>query len=180
MRIRNKVALVGGIPIVIAAAIAVVAWFLLSEAERARSGAVLAGAVYRDLTTVMRARDDYLSALPAERGRQALRFSDAARTARNRLNALLEMAPDAKQRHATERSRDSLGHYREQMASLREVTRRNDSLIAEMNTRAGTLISLTDQARDRQHASNADIIASLAERDQKLRVARDIVSRAQE
>src|SRR4051812_30768369 len=180
MRIQNKVALVGGIPIVIAAAIAIVAWFLLSEAERARSGAVLAGAAYRDLTTVMRARDDYLNALPAERGRQALRFGDAARTARNRLNALLEVARDPQQLSATERSRDSLGRYRDQMASLRAVTQRNDALIAEMNTRAGTLISLTDQARDRQHASNADIIASLAERGQKLRVARDIVSRAQE
>jgi len=55
MRISNKVALVGGIPIAIAAAIAIVAWFLLSEADRARSGAVLAGTAYRDLTTVTRA-----------------------------------------------------------------------------------------------------------------------------
>ncbi len=49
MRIRYKVALVGGIPITIAAAIAVIAWLLLSAAERTRNGAVLAGAVYRDL-----------------------------------------------------------------------------------------------------------------------------------
>ena len=47
MRIRSKVALVGGIPIVIAAAIAVIAWLLLNEAERTREGAVLAGAALR-------------------------------------------------------------------------------------------------------------------------------------
>jgi len=36
MRIRYKVALVGGIPIAIAAVIAVIAWLLLGTAERTR------------------------------------------------------------------------------------------------------------------------------------------------
>ena len=75
MRIRSKVGLVGGIPIAIGAAIAVVAWFLLAEAERARGGAVLAGGVYRDLLSVMRARDDYVGATPAARERFATAFS---------------------------------------------------------------------------------------------------------
>ncbi|MDQ4136092.1 MAG: hypothetical protein M3158_07920, partial [Pseudomonadota bacterium] len=67
MRIRSKVALVGGIPIVIAAAIAVIAWLLLNEAERTREGAVLAGAVYRDLLAGMTERNTYVSAQPSER-----------------------------------------------------------------------------------------------------------------
>jgi hypothetical protein len=43
MRISYRVFLVGGIPITIAAAIALAAFVLLNEADRARSGAVLAG-----------------------------------------------------------------------------------------------------------------------------------------
>jgi hypothetical protein len=60
MRISHRVFLVGGIPIVVAAVIAVAALLLLAEAERARSGAVLAGAVYRSLLLASEARDDYL------------------------------------------------------------------------------------------------------------------------
>ncbi|HYY85131.1 MAG TPA: ATP-binding protein [Beijerinckiaceae bacterium] len=180
MRISNKVALVGGIPIAIAAAIAIVAWFLLSEADRARSGAVLAGTAYRDLTTVTRARDDYLSALPSDRAPHAARFDTAAQAAHDRLLALSAVARDPEQRRATEASRDALARYRDQMASLREITHGNDLLVAEMNARAAGLIGLADQARERQHASNADIIASLSERDQKLRRAREIVTRAYE
>jgi signal transduction histidine kinase len=180
MRISNKVALVGGIPIVIAAAIAIVAWFLLTQADRARSGAVLAGAAYRDLTTVTRARDDYLSALAPDRAPHAARFDEAAQAAHDRLVALIAVAGDPEQHRATAASRDALARYRDQMASLREITQRNDLLVAEMNARAAGLIGLADQARERQHASNADIIASLSERDLKLRRAREIVTRAYE
>ena len=49
MRITYKVFLVGGIPITIAAAIALAAFVLLNEADRARTGAVLAGTIYRNL-----------------------------------------------------------------------------------------------------------------------------------
>src|SRR5215218_10997497 len=92
MRIRSKVGLVGGIPIAIGAAIAVVAWFLLAEAERARSGAVLAGAVYRDLLSVMRARDDYVGATPAARERFAIAFSMVSDGARAQLGRLAGFA----------------------------------------------------------------------------------------
>ena len=60
MRITYKVFLVGGIPITIAAAIALAAFVLLNEADRARSGAVLAGTIYRNLLSARASRDDFL------------------------------------------------------------------------------------------------------------------------
>ena len=67
MRVGRKIALVGGVPILIAAAIAVAGWFLLAQEERARGGAVLAGQVYHDLTLARLIRDEYVGARPSER-----------------------------------------------------------------------------------------------------------------
>jgi len=180
MRIRYKVALVGGIPITIAAAIAVVAWFLLNEAERTRNGAVLAGTVYRDLLGVMTERDDYIGARPADRETHAARLGEFATAALSRLENLRHLARDASQHRAIDDTRNAVRRYRDRMQELIAVTARNDQLIDEMGARASSLIELTDRARERQHASNTDIIASLAEGDRKLRLARDIVDRAHE
>ena len=78
MRIRYKVALVGGIPIAIAAVIAVIAWLLLGTAERTREGAVLAGAVYRDLLGVTIERNEYLRASATERPAHSSRLAEFA------------------------------------------------------------------------------------------------------
>ncbi len=64
------------------------------------------------------------------------------------------------------------------MRRLVDVTVHNDGLVSEMAERANTLVRLTDEARERQHTSNADIVESLAEGDRKLRLERDIVDRA--
>jgi signal transduction histidine kinase len=66
------------------------------------------------------------------------------------------------------------------MQRLREVTIRNDVLIAEMAQRADSLVLLTEEARERQHRSNTDIGMSLAQGDARLRQARDIVDQAHE
>jgi signal transduction histidine kinase len=180
MRISYKVALVGGIPIAIAAVIAVIAWLLLGTAERTREGAVLAGAVYRDLLGATIERNEYLRASAAERPAHSSRLADFASNGAAKLDELAEMTRDPAHGAMVLATRDALMGYRDQMWRLMQFTIRNDRLMSEMSTRAASLIELTDRARERQHASNADIIASLAELDRKLRFARDIVDRAYE
>jgi hypothetical protein len=98
MRIRSRVALVGGIPITIAAAIAVIAWLLLSAAERTRDGAVLAGTVYRDLLGLMVERDDYIRARASERSIHLSQFSELAAKGAANLDSLARLAREPSHR----------------------------------------------------------------------------------
>jgi signal transduction histidine kinase len=180
MRIRSRVALVGGIPITIAAAIAVIAWLLLSAAERTRDGAVLAGTVYRDLLGLMVERDDYIRARPSERSIHLSQFSELAAKGAADLDSLARLAREPSHRTVVTETREVLQTYSDHMWDLIRITIRNDRLIADMNARAASLVELADRARERQHASNTDIVASLTASDRKLRLARDIVDRAQE
>lgn len=180
MRIGYKVFLVGAIPISIAAAIALTAWVLLAQAEQARNGAVLAGAVYRDLIETLTARDDYVKAPPRERAEHVALFTTMSARAHANLRSLGDVADNDEQTAATRHTADALGRYSDRMRAFVDVTIGNDRRIADMSSRAALLILLTDQARQRQHASNADIIVSLTASDRKLRFARDIVDRAQE
>ncbi|MBA3517827.1 MAG: HAMP domain-containing histidine kinase, partial [Rhizobiales bacterium] len=93
---------------------------------------------------------------------------------------LAGVSRDPVHERAANEAREALARYRDDMRRFVDVTIRNDSLVANMSRRAETLIKLTDQARERQHQSNADIVASLTEGDRKLRMARDIVDRVQE
>jgi signal transduction histidine kinase len=174
------VALVGGIPITIAAGIAVIAWLLLSAAERTRNGAVLASTVYRDLIVVMTERDDYIRTSPGERSLHASNLTQLAATSLDRLEDLSALSSGEAHRRAASETQQAVKDYRERMWSLMQTTIRNDRLIAEMGSRAASLIQLTDTARERQHTSNADVVASLRESDKKLRSARDIVDNAYE
>lgn len=180
MRISHRIFLVGGIPIIVAAVIAVAALLLLAEAERARSGAVLAGAVYRSLLLASEARDDYLRSAAAERSRYGDAFAEAVDQAAADLDDLAAVVRDGDRGEAVAAALEALAGYRQQMATLSAIAVQNDRLISEMSSRVSALIGLTDQARERQHRSNADIVASLAERDRQLRAARDIVQHANE
>ncbi len=66
------------------------------------------------------------------------------------------------------------------MAEFVQTTERNDLAAKNMAARATSLISLSDQARARQHTSNSEIMTSMREDDRKLRFAREIVDRTEE
>ncbi|NNM73033.1 sensor histidine kinase [Enterovirga aerilata] len=176
MRIRYKVALVGIIPITVAAAIALIAWLLLDQAERARGGAALAGAAFRDLVEVVNAKESYIRGQPAERERQAVRFDGAAGRARTLLEELDGYFGTETQRSTAGDVSQTLESYAREMGQLRALTEESDRKVAELNARTASLVILTDRARTRQHVSNTDIIASITAGDRRLRQARDIVS----
>lgn len=179
MRIGPKIFLVGAIPIAIAAAIALAAWLLLGQADRARQGALLAGAFYRNLSLAVAARDDYVKSLPGERGDHHYQFAAYANQAWSDMNALLDFADDRAQQSAISDVRNALQIFMRRMAEYVQATESNDAAARDMAERAASLITLTDQARARQHASNTDIMQSLTERDLRVRFARDIVDKAQ-
>ena len=56
MRIRSRIAVVGGVPVMVAAVIAVAGGLLLARSERVYESAVLAGSVYRDVLAATAAR----------------------------------------------------------------------------------------------------------------------------
>ncbi|MCP8939479.1 HAMP domain-containing histidine kinase [Alsobacter sp. SYSU M60028] len=170
----------GGIPIAIAAVIAAAAWLLLREADRARNGAVLAGSIYRDLLVATAERDRYVIAPPADRRDTAQRFASQTLRARDDLAALAGVARTPEQAEAVALASQTLEQYTAQMRRLTASTERNDRLVREMAERATVLTGLAEQARMRQHASNADIVTSLTEKDRRLRLIRDIVDKAQE
>jgi signal transduction histidine kinase len=178
LRISYKVWLVGGIPIAIAAAIAVVAWLLLKEGERARDGAVLAGTIYRNLVVAITARDDYMQALPGDRAEHAVRFGALAEQTGDNLKALAALARDQRHRGASVDAGHALARYAQQMRQFMVVTTQNDHMATEMRDRVASLVALTDRARARQHASNVDIVTSLKNTDRTLRVVRDLVDKA--
>lgn len=176
MRIGSRVVIVGAIPIAIAAAIAIAAILLLRQVERARNGAALAGTVYRTLLIAVGERNDYLHAPAGGRAAHEAAFFAVTRRASDDLARLRALQPA--QDGATRAARDTLDQYVADMRHLAAVTADNDRMADVMQTRADAVIRLTDQARERQHASNADIVRSLTDGDAKLRAARDIVDAA--
>ena len=180
MRVASRVAAVGGVPVAVAAIIAVVAWFLLQQADRAREAAVLAGSAYRHLMAAAAVRNDYVHAAPTARERHAQRFQTLAEEARHDLERLEAIASASDQEAATAATRDSLDRYAARMERFKDITIQNDRLITSMGEQATTLIDLTDRARYRQHTANVELAASLAEADRKQRTSRGAVDRARD
>jgi signal transduction histidine kinase len=180
MRIAYRIIVVGAIPIVVAAGIALAAWLLLGEADRVRNAAVLGGSVYRNLELAVTARDAYVHASRFDRGRHIARFNELSGQAASDLAALSDLAVDPQRKAATADVRQALDQYVSRMRDFTRLSVRNDLLAADMDDRAASLIHLTDDARARQHTSNTDILSSLAERDRKLRATRELVGSAQE
>ncbi|MBP2305492.1 HAMP domain-containing protein [Azospirillum melinis] len=180
MRIRSRIAVVGGVPVMVAAVIAVAGGLLLARSERVYESAVLAGSVYRDVLAATAARIDYLQVAPADRASRADRFESMSDSAAAELRQLDKAGSANTHRAEVERATAVLARYVDQMRSFIQVTAANDSAVADMGLHASTLMALTDRARERQHAANVDSLGSLTEADQRLRDSRDVVDSAHE
>lgn len=163
-----------------AAVIATTAWFLLQEADRARSGAVLAGSIYRDVLVSIAERDRFIVAPVQDRMAAAGRFFVLTNRARFDLAALSGATRTPEQADAVTRASADLGRYTQQMGLLVNAMEQSERLVGEMAERAARLIALTDEARVRQRASNADIVASLTEKDRRLMLIGDVVDKTQD
>ncbi|KQT47716.1 ATPase [Methylobacterium sp. Leaf456] len=177
MRVGRKIALVGGVPILVAAAIAAAGWVLLAQEQRARTGALLAARIYHDLTVARTEREAYVAARPTERAAREERFFALASDARRGLDALQSDVRTRGQAERVASAQRTLDRSIERMRALTALTRENDGLVAEMGQRAGRLVELADQARLRQQGSNADLARTLARKVERLRIARDAVAR---
>lgn len=176
MRVGRKIALVGGVPILVAAAIAAAGWFLLAQGERARAGALLAARVYHDLTLARMVRDDSVSARADARAAIETRFFDLTARAGRGLEALQNQARTRSQAERAAAARQSLGRYVARMRDFSAVARENDGLIAEMGQRANRLTDLAEQARQRQQAANVDLAWTMTGKVNRLRATRDVVA----
>lgn len=176
MRVGRKIALVGGVPILVAAAIAAAGWFLLAQGERARAGALLAARVYHDLIQARSVRDDFVAARADERDTIATRFFDLTGRAGSGLETLQGQARTRRQAERAAAARQSLDRYVARMREFSAVARENDGLIAEMGRRASRLTDLAEQARQRQQASNVDLAWTLTGKVNRLRATRDAVT----
>lgn len=176
MRVGRKIALVGGVPILVAAAIAAAGWFLLAQGERARAGALLAARVFHDLTLARMVRDDFVAARADERAAIETQFFDLTDKAGSGLKTLQNQARTRGQAERAASARQSLDRYVARMREFSAVARENDGLIAEMGRRAGRLTDLAEQARQRQQASNVDLAWTLTGKVNRLRATRDAVT----
>ncbi len=177
-RIAHRIALVGGMPVLVAAAIAIVAWFLLQQADRAHQSAVVAGTIYRELLEASAARSDYLHATPERRDQYAERFDSHTAQASAHLDMLMTSAADVALAQAVSETTQTLDGYAERMTQFKAVTRQNDALIAVMNAQAAKLIDITDSARQRQRIANIRFSETVADSDRRLRLHRDVLDSA--
>ncbi|MDQ2104479.1 ATP-binding protein, partial [Azospirillum isscasi] len=176
--IAQRIAAVGGMPVLVAAAIAIVAWFLLQQSDRAHGSVVTAGTIYRELLGAEAARSDYLNMAASRRGAQATRFDAHTGEARRHLDALAAATEDDALEAAVRDTRRILDRYATQMEELKAVTEQNDSLIGAMAQQAARLIDITDAARQRQHLANLGYAETVAESDRRLNLHRDVLDNA--
>ena len=179
LSIEHRVYLVGAVPIVVAFAIGIVSLFLINRADNARLGAHTVATAFRYVVTAMNERDAFVGAVPERRAphlQKVLAAVDAASASIRSLEpaSITDAAADV-----LAASRDALALYRSQMTALAPAVGRSDGLLADMDQRLGSLLKLTDEARQRQHASNADIVDSLRKRDLILRETQERLGEAQ-
>ncbi|MEE7505674.1 HAMP domain-containing sensor histidine kinase [Methylobacterium mesophilicum] len=178
--IARRVLVVGAIPILVAAAIALGAWILLYEAERARTGAVVATETAQTLTSMNRARADAVSGGTARRDEAERRFDERAATAAGQLERLEGLARTRGQSALVATVTGDLISQVTRMRSLLLSERTANATIADMARRADALVALTDVARRRQQQDNAQLIAVLAVKDAELERNQGVVTALRE
>ncbi|ALJ38404.1 response regulator (plasmid) [Azospirillum brasilense] len=176
--IAQRIAAVGGMPVLVAAAIAIVAWFLLQQSDRANGSVVTAGTIYRELLGAEAARSDYLNTAANRRAAQAVRFDAHTGEARRQLDALADATKDDALESAVSETRRILDRYTTQMRELKAVTEQNDALIGAMAQQAARLIDITDAARQRQNLANLGYAETVADSDRRLSLHRDVLDNA--
>jgi signal transduction histidine kinase len=178
--IARRVLVVGAIPILVAAAIALGAWILLREAERARAGAVVATETAQTLAAMNRARADALSGSIEGRDEAERRFDARAATATAQLERLEHLARTRGQAALVATVTGDLTSQVTRMRALLLSERAATATIADMARRADALVALTDVARRRQQQDNAQLIAVLAVKDAELERNQGVVTALRE
>jgi signal transduction histidine kinase len=178
--IGRRVFVVGAIPVLVAAAIALGAWLLLIEAERARMGAVLSTETLQTLTALNRARADVVNGAAGARVEAEHRFSGLAATAEGRLARLSGLARTAGQAALVGTVARDLASQVGRMRALVVSEGETDRIVGDMSRRADSLVALTDAARRRQQAENARLIAVLADKDAELERNQGVVTALRE
>lgn len=175
MRISYRIVTVGGIPVVIAALIAVTAWILLERAGRSREAAVLAGTVYREMIAATAARNDFIHSAPEGRLPHEITFRRATHGAREALEALGGLADQGAQADAVDTARRASDRHTARLEELVDAIAFGDARARGMAEQEARLLALAEQAGQRQHAANAALVASLAEVDRRLLDSRAVV-----
>jgi signal transduction histidine kinase len=178
--IARRVFVVGAIPILVAAVIALGAVMLLQEAERARAGAVVATETAQTLTTMNQARVDAVGANVGQRDDAEIAFDERSATAKAQLDRLAGLARTRGQSALVATVTGDLTSQVTRMRSLVQSERTAGETILDMARRAEALVALTDVARRRQQQDNARLIAVLADKDVELERNQEVVTALRE
>lgn len=178
--IGGRIFVVGAIPILVAAAIAVGASFLLFEAERARVGAVVSTETLQTLTALGRARADFVNGAAGGRAGAERRFDDLSAAASGQLQQLARLARTADQASLIDTVVLDLNAQVVRMRSLVLSEGQADRIVGDMSRRADALVALTDAARRRQQDENAKLVAVLAGKDAELEKNQGVVTALRE
>lgn len=178
--IGSRIFMVGAIPILVASVIAIGASILLFEAERARVGAVVSTETFQTLTSLGRARTDFINGAAEARAGAERRFNDLATTASGQLQQLARLARTAEQTALIDTVVLDLNAQVVRMRSLVLSEQEADRIVGDMSRRADALVTLTDAARRRQQDENAKLVAILAGKDLELEKNQGVVTSLRE
>lgn len=174
--IAQRVFVVGAIPVVIAILIALAAWALLIEAERARDGTVLSSETFHTFTSLNKTRDDYIGRVVADRDATRRRFDSLLSAASRQLDQLALVTRTTEQALRIETVRGDLRALSNQMDALVRLDDALGGSAEQMAQRAETLVALTDAERQRQQGQNSTLVTVLTDKDAALEKNQVLVS----